>query len=85
MGTEDVTEVKKPQPIFKNPEFQQKFRPISVSGKKRTWRSLKQVLAQEKSLPWPSEFVHCKSVLILNIIKSYLVIFSFYFMINPYK
>ncbi|KAH0550290.1 INO80 complex subunit C [Cotesia glomerata] len=62
MGTEDVTEVKKPQPIFKNPEFQQKFRPITVSGKKRTWRSLKQVLAQEKSLPWPPEFVHYSSI-----------------------
>ncbi|CAD6230502.1 GSCOCG00006790001-RA-CDS [Cotesia congregata] len=62
MGTEDVTEVKKPQPIFKNPEFQQKFRPITLSGKKRTWRSLKQVLAQEKSLPWPPEFVHYSSI-----------------------
>lgn len=50
---------KKPQPIFKNPIFQEKFRPTSTTGKKRTWRSLKQVLAQERTLPWPVEVVHC--------------------------
>ncbi|XP_057318136.1 INO80 complex subunit C [Microplitis mediator] len=62
MVSEEVTEVKKPMPVFKNPEFQQKFRPMSVSGKKRTWRSLKQVLTQEKSLPWPAGFVHYSSI-----------------------
>ncbi|XP_024943692.1 INO80 complex subunit C isoform X2 [Cephus cinctus] len=63
MVSDEVTETnKKPPPIFKNPTFQQKFRPISSSGKKRTWRSLKQVLAQERSLPWPSEVVHYSSI-----------------------
>jgi len=50
---------KKLQPIFKNRSFQQKFRQTSTTGKKRTWRSLKQVLAQERSLPWPTTIKHC--------------------------
>lgn len=61
MVNEESTEInKKAQSVFKNPTFQQKFRPISGSGKKRTWRSLKQVLAQERSLSWGSDIVHCK-------------------------
>lgn len=60
MVNEETVEInKKTQPIFKNLSFHQKFRPISTTGKKRTWRSLKQVLAQERSLPWPTEVVHC--------------------------
>lgn len=63
MVSEEVTESnKKASPIFKNPSFQQTFRPISNTGKKRTWRSLKQVLAQERSLPWPVEVVHYSSI-----------------------
>lgn len=60
MVNEEIVEFnKKPQPIFKNPIFQQKFRSTSTTGKKRTWRSLKQVLAQERTLPWLPEVVHC--------------------------
>lgn len=60
MVSEEIIEGnKKTQPIFKNQTFHQQFRPISNTGKKRTWRSLKQVLAQERSLPWPVEVVHC--------------------------
>lgn len=60
MASEEVIETnKKPQPMFKNRSFQQKFRPTSNTGKKRTWRSLKQVLAQERSLPWPATIKHC--------------------------
>jgi len=60
MASEEVIEAnKKPQPIFKNRSFQQKFRPTSTTGKKRTWRSLKQVLAQERLLPWPTTIKHC--------------------------
>lgn len=69
MGTDESVEVaKKPPPVFKNPAFQEQFRPISISGKKRTWRSLKQVLAQERALPWPADFVHCalKYSLLIN-------------------
>ncbi|XP_033365728.1 INO80 complex subunit C isoform X6 [Bombus vosnesenskii] len=39
-----------------------KFRSTSTTGKKRTWRSLKQVLAQERTLPWPVEVVHYSSI-----------------------
>jgi len=60
MVIEEVTDINKKQPVFKSPEFQEKFRPITSSGKKRIWRSLKQVLAQERSLPWPSDVVHCR-------------------------
>lgn len=61
VATEEIVEQnKKPQPVFKDPTFQQKFRPISSTGKKRIWRSLKQVLAQERLLPWSPEVVHCK-------------------------
>ncbi|XP_033338884.1 INO80 complex subunit C isoform X2 [Megalopta genalis] len=63
MVSEEIVEFnKKSQPIFKNPVFQQKFRPTSTTGKKRTWRSLKQVLAQERALPWPIEIVHYSSI-----------------------
>ncbi|XP_070511786.1 INO80 complex subunit C isoform X1 [Cardiocondyla obscurior] len=60
MASEEIIEAnRKPQPVFKNRSFQQKFRQTSTSGKKRTWRSLKQVLAQERSLPWPATVKHC--------------------------
>ncbi|XP_011647602.1 INO80 complex subunit C isoform X3 [Pogonomyrmex barbatus] len=42
--------------------FSSKFRPTSTTGKKRTWRSLKQVLAQERSLPWPMTIKHYSSI-----------------------
>jgi len=60
MASEEIIEInKRPQPVFKNRSFQQKFRQTSTTGKKRTWRSLKQVLAQERSLPWPTTVKHC--------------------------
>lgn len=74
MVNEEVVEFnKKSQPVYKNPIFQQKFRSTSTTGKKRTWRSLKQVLAQERTLPWPVEVVHCtiyyQFILMLHIFK----------------
>ncbi|XP_031786272.1 INO80 complex subunit C [Nasonia vitripennis] len=63
MVNDEVSEAnKKPLAIFKNSMFQQKFRPITSSGKKRIWRSLKQVLAQERALPWPSDAIHYSSI-----------------------
>nr|KAF7413025.1 hypothetical protein H0235_012876 [Vespula pensylvanica] len=62
VNEEAVENNKKTQPVFKNPSFHQQFRPISNTGKKRTWRSLKQVLAQERSLPWPTEVVHYSAI-----------------------
>ncbi|XP_033301555.1 INO80 complex subunit C isoform X1 [Bombus bifarius] len=43
-------------------DISMKFRSTSTTGKKRTWRSLKQVLAQERTLPWPVEVVHYSSI-----------------------
>jgi hypothetical protein len=31
-----------------------------TSNKKRAWRSLKQIVAQERALQWGEDFVHCK-------------------------
>ncbi|KAJ8666856.1 hypothetical protein QAD02_008518 [Eretmocerus hayati] len=63
MVSEDSIESpNKPLPTFKNPHFQQKFRPTANFGKKRIWRSLKQVLTQERALPWPPEVVHYSSI-----------------------
>lgn len=67
MVNEEVVEFnKKSQPVYKNPIFQQKFRSTSATGKKRTWRSLKQMLAQERTLPWPGEVVHCTIYYLYN-------------------
>lgn len=75
MVNEEVVEFnKKSQPVYKNPIFQQKFRSTSATGKKRTWRSLKQMLAQERTLPWPAEVVHCTIY--------YLCILTFYIFQN---
>lgn len=71
MVNEEIIEAnKKPQPLFKSSIFHQKFRSTSTTGKKRTWRSLKQVLAQERSLPWPITVTHC--------IQFYKIIFSYH-------
>lgn len=32
----------------------------TVNGKKKLWRSLKQITAQERNLPWPDSAVNCK-------------------------
>jgi hypothetical protein len=60
MVSEELIKTTKISSIFKNLTFQQKFRPISNSGKKRIWRSLKQVLTQERALSWSLDIIHCK-------------------------
>ena len=55
---------KKVQLVFKNSNFQKVFRSISITGKKKNWKSLKQVLAQERSLPWPADTACCRFHLI---------------------
>ncbi|KAL1130536.1 hypothetical protein AAG570_011782 [Ranatra chinensis] len=54
---DDAKEEKRP--IFKDPSFQHT---IKTSSKKKTWRSLKQIIAQERSLPWPEDAVHYSSI-----------------------
>ncbi|XP_014250714.1 INO80 complex subunit C isoform X2 [Cimex lectularius] len=48
-GDAEEMEEKK-RPVFRNPNYQHQ---TSIGGKKKTWKSLKQILAQERSLPWP--------------------------------
>lgn len=48
-----------PKPIFKTTSFYQNSK---CSAKKRAWKSLKQIIATEKSLPWPDDVVHYSSI-----------------------
>lgn len=43
-------------PIFKKKSFAMN----ETGTKKRMWKSLKQILAHEKTLPWPENAVTCK-------------------------
>lgn len=54
-----VEEVKiEHKPIFKSTGFQySKF-----GSKKRAWKSLKQIISSERSLPWSEGFVHYSSI-----------------------
>ncbi|KAI8120304.1 hypothetical protein FF38_13703 [Lucilia cuprina] len=48
-----VQQQARPKLTFKNPKFSY----IEPGGKKFVWKSLKQIVTQEKSLPWPEEVV----------------------------
>ncbi|XP_023305504.2 INO80 complex subunit C [Lucilia cuprina] len=48
-----VQQQPRPKLTFKNPKFSY----IEPGGKKFVWKSLKQIVTQEKSLPWPEEVV----------------------------
>ncbi|XP_075212420.1 INO80 complex subunit C [Lycorma delicatula] len=45
--------------IFKDPQFQHTSK---SNNKKKAWRSLKQIIAQERALPWPQDHVHYSSI-----------------------
>nr|CAD7432962.1 unnamed protein product [Timema monikensis] len=45
--------------VFKDPAFQHSSK---STNKKRAWRSLKQIVAQERVLPWPEDAVHYSSI-----------------------
>ncbi|XP_049762655.1 INO80 complex subunit C isoform X1 [Schistocerca cancellata] len=53
-AAEEGKEDKKP-PVFKHPNFQHSSK---SSNKKRAWRSLKQIIAQERMLPWGDDYIH---------------------------
>lgn len=40
---------------FKNPGYEE----TSANNKKRMWKSLKQILAVERTLPWKEDAVTC--------------------------
>ncbi|XP_057663169.1 INO80 complex subunit C [Diorhabda carinulata] len=46
------------KPVFKASSFQI----IKASKKKYVWKSLKQIIASEKTLPWPEDCVHYGSI-----------------------
>lgn len=48
-----------PKPVFKTASF---YHNSKTSIKKRTWKSLKQVITTEKALPWPDNVVHYSSI-----------------------
>ncbi|KAL5235765.1 hypothetical protein ACI65C_003175 [Semiaphis heraclei] len=41
--------------VFKDPTFDNTK---TVNGKKKLWRSLKQIIAQERNLPWPDNSIN---------------------------
>lgn len=45
--------------IFKDKSFKQIY-PITNTTKKKVWKSLKQIIAQERTLFWLPETIHCK-------------------------
>lgn len=45
-----------PMPIFKKATFEDN----SSGNKKRAWKSLKQILATERTLQWPENAITCK-------------------------
>ncbi|XP_022198828.1 INO80 complex subunit C [Nilaparvata lugens] len=45
--------------IFKDAQFQHTSK---VNTKKKVWRSLKQIIAQERALPWPRDTQHYSSI-----------------------
>uniref|UniRef100_A0A1B6DG18 Vps72/YL1 C-terminal domain-containing protein n=1 Tax=Clastoptera arizonana TaxID=38151 RepID=A0A1B6DG18_9HEMI len=55
---EDIKDEKKF--CFKDPQFQHT---IKTSNKKKAWRSLKQIIAQEKILSWPPDAVLYSSII----------------------
>lgn len=57
-------------PIFKKATFEDNS---SIGTKKRAWKSLKQILATERTLQWPENAITCKLSLILVILKYVLI------------
>lgn len=55
-------EEQKPEqrPVFKTSSLQNNSK--SANGKKRAWKSLKQIISSERALPWPEDAVHYSSI-----------------------
>jgi len=59
MPAEETSRSEKPNYSFKNVDFQH----LNISnGKKKPWKTLKQVLSQEQSLVWPESAVTYSSL-----------------------
>ncbi|XP_050429954.1 INO80 complex subunit C [Adelges cooleyi] len=57
--TEDSVHKDEKKYLFKNPEFDSNK---TVNGKKKMWRSLKQIMSQERNLPWPDNTINYSSI-----------------------
>lgn len=57
MSSEDIKVESKPS--FKASTFQTSSK---SSNKKRAWKSLKQIISSERSLPWPEDYVHYSNI-----------------------
>ncbi|KAK9703270.1 YL1 nuclear protein C-terminal domain [Popillia japonica] len=57
MSTDEVKVEEKP--VFKTVSFQHTSK---SANKKRAWKSLKQIVAAERALPWPEDHVHYSSI-----------------------
>lgn len=51
-----------PMPIFKKATFEDN----SIGNKKRAWKSLKQILATERTLQWPENAVTCRIIIYIQ-------------------
>ncbi|XP_017771051.1 PREDICTED: INO80 complex subunit C [Nicrophorus vespilloides] len=47
------------RPVFKCSSFINANKP---ANKKRAWKSLKQIISTERSLPWPEDHIHYSSI-----------------------
>ncbi|KAG8232575.1 hypothetical protein J437_LFUL012951 [Ladona fulva] len=56
-ANEEIKE--EPKYSFKNPAFQHSKK---TNNKKRAWRSLKQIIALERALPWGKDTIHYSTI-----------------------
>ncbi|KAF2900239.1 hypothetical protein ILUMI_05948 [Ignelater luminosus] len=47
------------RPVYKATTFQHTSK---SNNKKRAWKSLKQIISAERTLPWPEDYVHYSSI-----------------------
>lgn len=59
-GGGSVSSITPPVYTFKNKDFQHAN--VTADGKRKPWKPLKQIIAQEQSLPWPDSAVTYSSL-----------------------
>lgn len=52
---EEITHKEEKKYVFKDPNFDSTK---TINGKKKMWRSLKQITTQERNLPWPDNAIN---------------------------
>ncbi|KAF0765057.1 INO80 complex subunit C [Aphis craccivora] len=56
---DEITHKEEKKFVFKDSTFDSTK---TVNGKKKLWRSLKQITAQERNLPWPDDSINYSSI-----------------------